>query len=201
MHPNPAFAWTDRAEMMGFIVKHSFAHIFTASEFGQAVVHAPVIVRENAVLFHVARRNRIAELLDGRPVLISVLGRHAYHSANWYASTDQVPTWHYEAVEIEGMARRVSDPELVSLIDELSETMEKRYSPENVWTREKMSPGKFEAMTKAIVGFDVRPTEVRGTRKFNQSKSAADLEASIEGQRRAGRKDIAEAIEEATRGE
>ena len=200
MHPNHAFAWMDRTEMLRFVSEQSFAHIFTASETGPFVVHAPAIVRGENILFHVSRRNRIADRLDGRPVLISVLGRHAYHSANWYASEDQVSTWHYEAVEIEGEARRVSDDELVGLLDQLSDTMELRYSPDQPWTRAKMTPGKFEAMAKAIVGFEVEPTVIRGTRKFNQTKSGADLVATIEGQRSAGREDIVAAIEEMTAG-
>jgi transcriptional regulator len=196
MHPNPAFGWTDRKAMLDFAAEQSFAHIFTASENCRFVVHAPLVVREGKILFHVARRNRIAGELDGRPVLISILGRHAYHSANWYVSEDQVPTWHYEAVEIEGVARRVSDKELVELLDQLTGVMEKRFSPDRPWSRAKMGPGKFEAMTKAIVGFEVKPTEIRGTRKFNQHKSEEDLEATIRGQRGAGRADIVEAIQE-----
>ena len=196
MHPNPAFGWTDRQEMLDFVAEHAFAHIFTASEAGQFVVHVPVIVRGDVVLFHVSRRNRIADHLPGRPVLISVLGRHAYQSANWYASPDQVPTWHYEAVEIEGVAIEVSEGELVGLIDQLSETMEGRYSSGRPWTRAEMAPGKFEALTKAIIGFEVQPTQIRGTRKFNQSKGRADLAATIEGQRGAGREDIVAAIQE-----
>jgi transcriptional regulator len=198
VHPNRSFEWTDRDEMLDFVSEQAFAHIFTASDAGQFVVHAPLIMRGGKVLFHVSRRNRIADQFDDRPVLISVLGRHAYHSANWYASDDQVSTWHYEAVEIEGVARQVSDDELVGLLDQLSDTMEERYSPEQIWTRTKMTPGKFEAMTKAIVGFEVEPTDIRGTRKFNQTKNGEDLAATIEGQRRAGRDDIVGAIEELT---
>jgi transcriptional regulator len=111
-------------------------------------------------------------------------------------SENQVSTWHYEAVEIEGVARRISEEDLVGLLDQLSDTMEHRYSPDQPWTRAKMGPGKFEAMIKAIVGFEVRPTDMRGTRKFNQTKSGEDLAATIEGQRRAGREDIVAAIEE-----
>ncbi|HJP69897.1 MAG TPA: FMN-binding negative transcriptional regulator [Sphingomicrobium sp.] len=196
MHPNAAFGWTDRNAMLEFAAEQSFAHIFTASENGQFVVHAPLLFRQGSPLFHVAKRNRIAGELDGQPVLISILGRHAYHSANWYVSDDQVPTWHYEAVEIEGVARRISDEQLVEFLDQLTGVMERRSSPDRPWTRAKMAPGKFEAMTKAIVGFEVEPTEIRGTRKFNQSKSDGDLEATISGQRSTGREDIVEAIKE-----
>ena len=197
MHPNQAFAWTDREEMLRFVAGQAFAHIFTAAEEGLFVAHVPVLVTENGrVRFHTARRNRIADHLAGRRVLISIAGRDAYHSANWYVSENQVPTWHYEAVEIEGEARRLTDEELVALLDGLSEVMEGKYSPERPWTRGKMAPGKFEAMTSAIVGFEVIPLEVRGTRKFNQHKSAEDLAATIAGQKDAGRHDIVAAIGE-----
>ena len=199
MHPNAAFHWIDRSEMLDFVAEHSFAHIFTASEAGQFVVHAPVIVRDGRIWFHVAKRNRIADQLDGGRALVSVSGREGYQSANWYASEDQVPTWHYEAVEIEGAVRQLADEELIGLLDQLSEVMEGRHSPEKPWTRAKMAPGRFEAMTKAIVGFEVEPTEVRGTRKFNQHKRGDDLAATIEGQRSIGREDIVAAIEDLTR--
>src|SRR5213075_2848717 len=106
MHPNGAFEWDDRGEMLAFVAERAFAHIFAASDEGLFVVHAPVIVNGGRVRFHVAKRNRIADQIDGRPILISALGREGYQSANWYASENQVPTWHYEAVEIEGVARQ-----------------------------------------------------------------------------------------------
>lgn len=199
MHPNKFFDWIDRGEMLRFADERAFAHIFTATDAGLFVVHAPVLVTEGGKLrFHVARRNRIAGHLDGRPLLISISGREAYQSANWYASENQVPTWHYEAIEIEGAARELSEKDLVELLDGLSERHEGRLSPERPWTRAKMEPGKFEAMTKAIVGFEVDPTEVRGTRKFNQHKQTDDLNATIAGQRGAGRDDIVAAIREMT---
>ena len=202
MHPNKAFDWTDRAEMLRFADDHAFAHIFTGSDAGLFVVHAPVMVTDEGKLwFHVARRNRIAEHLDGRPVLVSLSGREAYQSANWYVSKDQVPTWHYEAVEIEGIARTLSGEELVTMLDGLSERHEGRHSPERPWTRGKMAPGRFEAMTRAIVGFEVDPREVRGTRKFNQHKAAEDMAATIDGQRGVGRDDIVAAIGELAPGE
>lgn len=197
MHPNKVFDWTDRAEMLRFVADRSFAHIFTASDAGLFVVHAPVLVNgDGKIRFHVARRNRMAEHVDGRHLLISVAGRDAYQSANWYASDNQVPTWHYESVEIEGVARTLSDEELVTLLDDLSHDHEGRHSPEQPWTSAKMKPGSFEAMTKAIVGFEVDLTEVRGTRKFNQHKSAEDLAATINGQHSTGRDDIVTAIRE-----
>ena len=196
MHPNRAFAWQDRDACLRFAAERAFAHIFTADGEEMFVVHVPILVTEGRVLFHVARRNAIADHLAGRRVLISVSGREAYQSANWYVSDNQVPTWHYEAVEIEGEARLLDQEALVDLLDRLSARFETLHSPERPWTRGKMGDGKFEAMTKAIIGFEVDPTEVRGTRKFNQHKAADDLAATIEGQAGAGRADIVAAIAE-----
>jgi transcriptional regulator len=61
-----------------------------------------------------------------------------------------------------------------------------------------LGPGKFEAMVQAIVGFEITPTDIRGTRKFNQHKRGQDLHAIIDGQRAAGRDDIVAAISELT---
>jgi transcriptional regulator len=199
MHSNQAFGWDDPDEMLAFVADRSFAHVFTASDAGLFVVHVPVTVKDGRIWFHVARRNRIADHLDGQRLLISVAGRDGYQSANWYATDDQVPTWHYEAVEIEGAARRLSDDQLVELLDLLSGAFEQRHSPDNPWSRAKMEPGRFDAMTRAIVGFEVEPSAVRGTRKFNQHKSAADRAGTIAGQAGAGRQDIVAAIEELTR--
>lgn len=197
MHPNKAFEWTDRAAMLRFATERGFAHIFTASADGIFVAHAPILVTsECKIWFHVARRNRIASHLAGKRLLISLAGRDAYQSANWYVSDNQVPTWHYESVEIEGPARSLSDEKLVALLDGLSERFEGIHSPAEPWTRAKIAPRKFEAMIRAIVGFEVDPVDVRGTRKFNQHKAADDLAATIKGQHEAGRDDIVAAIEE-----
>lgn len=200
MHPNKVFDWTDRDEMLAFAAERSFAHICTSTADGPFVVHAPILVtKEGRIRFHV-RRNRIADHLAGNRLLLSLAGRDAYQSANWYVSDNQVPTWHYETVEIEGGARQLSEEELIELLDALSDRFERQHSPERSWTRAKMGPGKFEAMVKAIVGFEVDPHQVRGTRKFNQHKDGEDLAATIEGQQKAGRHDIVAAIAEARNG-
>ena len=196
MHPNRAFEWSDRSEILDFVRAAAFAHIFSSGESGLAVVHVPVLVTTaGTIQFHVARRNRAAAQLGENRLLLSIAGREGYQSANWYVSENQVPTWHYETVEIEGIGRTLTDDELVILLDNLSAEMEGRYSPQQPWTRAKMEPGSFEAMTKAIVGFEVMPDAIRATRKFNQHKSAEDRMATGAGLRGAGLAEIADAVE------
>jgi transcriptional regulator len=195
MHPNKSFAWDDRGEMLEFVAERAFAHIFVAGLDERAVVHAPILVIDHArVQFHAFRNNRAAALVPSAQVLASITSLDAYQSANWYVSPNQVPTWHYQAVEIEGTARALGESELVEHLDRLSAVMEGRFSPEAPWTRAKMEPGKFEAMIKALSGFEVAVEAIRGTRKFNQHKPADDVEANVRGLTGAGRSDVAEAV-------
>jgi len=177
MHPNRGFAWQDRDAMLAFVADIAFATI--AAE-GPAVVHAPVLVAgRDRLLFHVSRGNRAG--LDGKRAIVSVLGPDAYISPDWYGVEDQVPTWNYLAVEAEGPLRRLDEAELAALLDGLSEAHEARLAPKPAWTRAKMSPGRFEAMLKAIVGYELQIEELRGTRKLGQNKDEAQRHAAAAG--------------------
>jgi len=177
MHPNRNFAWEDREAMLGFVADIAFATI--AAE-GPVVAHAPVLVAgPDRLLFHVSRGNRAK--LEGRRAIVSVLGPEGYISPDWYGVDDQVPTWNYLAVEAEGPLRQLDEAELTELLDGLSAAHEARLAPKPAWTRAKMSPGRFDSMLKAIVGYELAIEELRGTRKFGQNKDAAQRRAAAAG--------------------
>ena len=177
MHPNRAFAWEDREAMLAFVGEIAFATI--AAE-GPVVVHAPVLVAgPDRLRFHVSRGNRAK--LDGKLAIVSVLGPDGYISPDWYGVDDQVPTWNYLTVEAEGPLRTLDEAELADLLDGLSAAHEARLAPKPVWTRAKMTPGRFEAMLKAIIGYELAIEDLRGTRKFGQNKDAAQRRAAAAG--------------------
>jgi transcriptional regulator len=167
MHPNRAFAWEDRGEALAFLADIAFC---TISIDGPMLVHAPVVVSGDRLRFHVSRGNRAAAALEGKRAIASCLGPEAYISPDWYGVPDQVPTWNYLAVEAEGPLRPLGETELAVLLDDLSAAHEARLAPKPAWTRAKMSPGRFEAMLKAIVGYELRIEDLRGTRKLGQNK-------------------------------
>lgn len=167
MHPNRAFGWGDREAMLAFVADIAFCTICVD---GPAVIHAPVVVAgPDRLRFHVSRGNRAAAL-DGKRALVSCLGPDAYISPDWYGVPDQVPTWNYLSVEAEGPLRQLDEAELAHLLDALSAAHEARLAPKPAWTRAKMSPGRFEAMLKAIAGYELRIEDLRGTRKLGQNK-------------------------------
>lgn len=179
MHPNRAFDWQDRAAMLAFVGDISFCTICVD---GPLVVHAPVVVdAPDRLRFHVARGNRAAAALEGKRAIVSCLGPDAYISPDWYGVPDQVPTWNYLSVEAEGPLRRLDDEALATLLDDLSAVHEARLAPKPAWTRAKMAPGRFDAMLKAITGYELTIEALRGTRKLGQHKPEAQRNGAADG--------------------
>jgi transcriptional regulator len=180
MNPNPTFVWDDPEAMRAFVAARAFAAISIVIDERPATAWAPIAaMADGSFRFHLARRNDLVAHLDGAPVLAGILGDNFYVSPDWYESADQVPTWNYELVEIEGIARRLDEAELVEQLDQVSAAQESRLAPKPAWTSGKMTPARFDAMCKAIVGFAIEAPELRGMRKFNQNKNAADRDGVI----------------------
>jgi len=106
-----------------------------------------------------------------------VSGPDAYVSADWYVSSDQVPTWLYQSVHFTGAVRSLSDDELALQIDTLSAKYEAWLLPKKPWTSAKMTPARLATMKKAIVGFVMTIEDIEGSFKLNQHKSEADYAA------------------------
>lgn len=190
MHPDRTFHWTDEQAILAFVADVSLATICVD---GPALVHAPVIVAApDRLLFHVSRANPAVPRLEGARAIASVLGPDSYVSPDWYLTPDQVPTWNYIAVELEGPLRRLEEDALPALLDSLSDAHEARLAPKKIWTRGKMSPGRFDKMLKAIVGYELRIEALRGTRKLGQHKSSEDRARVAEALAALGRHEMAE---------
>ncbi|WP_426014202.1 FMN-binding negative transcriptional regulator [Caulobacter sp. DWR2-3-1b2] len=180
MHPAQPFRVEDRATLLGFIAAHPFVTLAAAVRGRPFTAQAPVVIRhlgdgEVALDFHLSRGNVLSPyIVQGFRAVALATGPDAYVSPDWYAGEDQVPTWNYLSVEAEGSVAGLNDVELVALLDDLSAQEEARLLPKPPWTRHKMSPGRFEAMTRAIIGARLVVDRLEGTFKLSQNKSEAD---------------------------
>jgi transcriptional regulator len=190
MHPDPRFRPKQDDLPALFVREIAFAGIFAGTPDGPRVAHAPVVLSEDATTlqFHLSRGNGITRHLDGATAIAVVQGPDAYVSASWYTAPDQVPTWNYVAIEMEGIVRKLEGPDLVAQLDMLSAQHEARIGANPPWTRDKMNPALFGKMTEAITGFEMRITAWRSTLKLSQNKApderervAAAIEASGHG--------------------
>lgn len=193
MHPNSTFRWEDRAAMRALVCELGFGQLFAATPDGPRVAQVPVVWLDDDTLgLHVARGNGITRHLDGATGLFTALGPDGYISPDWYRlGPDQVPTWNYIAVELEGTMRRMSDDKLVAQLDQLSAEQEAKLAPKAPWTRDKMDTKLFAKMTTAIVGFRLEIQAWRGTLKLGQNKPEAARLSAADGAEASGRRGIA----------
>jgi transcriptional regulator len=173
MHPDPRFRWEDRDAMRAFATEIGFGQLFAATPDGPRVAHIPfVFLAEDRLGFHISRGNGIVRNLAGREALFVITGPDAYVSPDWYGLDNQVPTWNYVAVELQGAVSVMDRDTLVAQADALSSLNEARLAPKPGWTRDKMADGLFDTMLGGIVGFELRVNAWRGTAKLGQNKPA-----------------------------
>jgi len=103
-----------------------------------------------------------------------VNGPDAYISPDWYEGANQVPTWNYISLELEGPVRRMDGDGLAALLDYLSAVNDALLAPKAPWTRDKMDGDLFDKMTRAITGFEMEIRGWRPTFKLSQNKPDAD---------------------------
>jgi transcriptional regulator len=172
MHPNSSFRWEDRDSLRAFAKEIGFGMLFAATPDGPRVAHVPfVFLDDDRIGFHFARGNGIVRHLNGSEALFVINGPDAYISPDWYAlGNDQVPTWNYLALELQGVVTRMDQAQLTAQVDALTASQENQLAPKQPWTRDKMSDGRFEKMLGAIVGFEMSVTAWRSTAKLGQNK-------------------------------
>jgi transcriptional regulator len=179
MYVPPAFR-VDRATCLAFAAARGFG--LACAYDGDKPIASPVPFHIEygsdgtpLLCFHLARHNPLIAHADGvTPWLFAVNEADAYVSPDWYVSPDQVPTWLYRSVHMTGAVKIMTGQQLPDHLNQASARFENDLAPKKAWTVDKMSPGRLEAMMKAIVGLVMAVEEVEGSFKLNQHKSDAD---------------------------
>jgi len=156
--------------MLGFVAERGFATIAAVPGGSVKFAQAPVLVDGDRLLLHLSRANALAKAVPLRASVI-ISGADTYVSPDWYGEPDQVPTWSYVSVELDGMLAATDEPQLLDIVTRLSATFEGRIAGKGPWTPDKMTPAVLAAKLKGIVGLTLSIEAVRGTRKLSQNKS------------------------------
>jgi transcriptional regulator len=118
-----------------------------------------------------------------------VRGPEAYISPAWYATKREhgrvVPTWNYVTAHLHGQLVVHDDRDWVEgNVRALVERHEAgRPDP---WSVDDAPPAYVEGQLRAIVGLEVRITQIEAKLKLSQNRSAADVDGAIEGLRAVG---------------
>lgn len=174
MHPAPAFLETDRNRLLRRIDAWPFAVVIGVADGRAHAVHTPIIISKSGTLdFHLSRANGVTKAVEqtGR-ALIVFTGPHDYISPDWYGIDNQVPTWNYLSVEAEGPVTAMNAEQATDLLDRFSARFEDELYPKPAWTRDKMTPARFEAMLNGIQAYSLVPERLEGMTKISQNKPA-----------------------------
>jgi transcriptional regulator len=172
------FAETDLATLHKFMREYSFATLVTQQDGAPYASHLPLMLDTSkglhgVLMGHMARNNpHWQELASGAEVLVMFHGPHAYVSPSWYEPNPMVvPTWNYMAVHAYGVARIVSEDDLIQSLYQLTDENEKSYSAP--WKLE-LTQTMRDQMLNAIVGFEVSLSRIEGKFKMSQNRSQQD---------------------------
>lgn len=183
------FLETGRGRLLEFIRNNSFGVLVSSYEGRPYASHLPFLLdadfNGNArLLGHMARANPQWQSFDrGETVLAIFQGPHGYVSPSWYL-TPGVPTWNYAVAQVYGSAHSIRDPEAMrNLLDRL--THEHESQSERPWKREAFG-ARFEELLDAIVGFEIRVTDIQGKFKLSQNRPPQDRVQVVEQLRKRG---------------
>ena len=182
MHPNAAFRHHDRALLETLIDEIGFGMVFAQTPDGPRVAHVALLsTGDGAVQFHLARGNALTRHLADGTALVVINGPDGYVSPRWYADPEQVPTWNYVALELEGRVRRMDADSTLSLVADLSNKFEARIAEGKPWTMDKLPAARLRGLLAGIVGFEMEIQAWRETVKLSQNKDSDERQRLADG--------------------
>lgn len=178
MYVHPAFK-TEEKSALDYAAARGFGAVVAVDNGRPVSSHVPFLLRPGPagvrLEFHVARANPLHEVIARSPeVMMIVWGPDAYISPDWYVSPDQVPTWNYVGVHMNGRATVLGPDATHAHVEALSHEFEGWLAPKKPWSTAKMPEKKRDAMLRAIAAIEVAVDSIEASWKLGQHKTTAD---------------------------
>lgn len=183
MYSPKHFAVNDVDECLALMRAYPLATLVQMTDAGLQANHIPLLAvcdgDEVVLKGHVARANPMWKL-SGAPILAVFQAGSTYMSPNWYASKaidhKAVPTWNYAAVHASGVLDVHEDEAwLRGLLTDL--TAEHEASQTRPWQLSDAPDEYIAAMLRAVVGIEIRVTQLQGKWKVSQNQSAMNRQS------------------------
>lgn len=174
MHPNPIFREGATDRNLAFLRARSFGVLSVNGSPVPLMAHVPFVLsaKGDVARLHLVRSNPIArQVTQETPAVIAVSGPDSYISPDWYETPDQVPTWNYIAVHIQGVLRPMPPAQLREDLAVLSAHFEGQLLPKPQWLMDKMDAEALTRMMRMILPFRFEVQAIEGTWKLNQNKT------------------------------
>ena len=173
------FNSTNRSDAIALMRAYPLASLISVDDAGLPfVTHLPLHLQEPAanlsgeenwlLLGHVAKANPHWHYLQTRPqAVVTFMGPQAYLSPTVYPDLVRVPTWNYLAVHCTVQARLIDDAKAK---DQLLKKLIAEHEPAYAAQWRTLEPDYQQKMLAAIVGFELRVTDLQCKLKLNQHR-------------------------------
>jgi transcriptional regulator len=204
----PAHFNEDRIDVLHDLMRATgLATLVSMTEDGLIASHAPMLIDADpapygTLIGHLAKANPHARLADPRVrTLVIFQGADGYITPSYYAAKNEhgkvVPTWNYTAAHAYGTLELFDDrAALLEVVTRLTNRHEtSRAQP---WAVSDAPSDFVRGMLNGIVGIRLPIARLEGKVKMSQNRPAADQVGVVEGLRRDGEEDLAQAVLTAT---
>ncbi|MBU4537239.1 MAG: FMN-binding negative transcriptional regulator [Weeksellaceae bacterium] len=177
----PKIYKSEDLQLMKEIIRENGFALLISNQEKLAATHSMFLLNETEDGFyletHISKANFQAKVLkDGDEVLCDFLGAHSYISSSWYDHKN-VSTWNYEAVQIRGKVKLMTDDELYEHLRKLTFKYEKAQKcPMLV---ENMGDEYVRKEMKGAFGINIIPTEIYIASKLSQNRDEVNAERII----------------------
>lgn len=183
---SPAHYREERNELIYQIIEdYSFATVITESLDGPFVSHLPLLLDHSesglALLGHCAKANpQWKHFADGKTLTVIFHGPHSYISPAWYEPRpDNVPTWNYAAVHVQGTASVLSDDdEVYEILKKTVHKFENTY--ETGWSLPAAANEDLVKLLRHIVAFRIEIKDIKAKFKLSQGKYSPNRENVVQ---------------------
>lgn len=168
---------TSKEEALSLIDADPWALLINNGQETPFVTATPLLLdRRNdmeMLVGHIARDNpQAASLQNGTRALALFQGPRAYISPSFYPDRNMAPTMYHVLVEVEGTISLQNPDETQIWIEKLTNRYEAK-NPDR-WQMQELPADGIARRIKAIVGFEILVTAVRGKAKLGQDEPRRD---------------------------
>lgn len=177
----PKIYKSEDLELMKEIISENAFALLISQKDKLSATHSMFLMNESDDGFyletHISKANFQAKVLkDGDEVLCDFLGANSYISSSWYDHKN-VSTWNYEAVQISGTVKMMTDDELYEHLRKLTFKYEKAQKcPMLV---ENMGDDYVIKEMKGAFGINILPTEIHIASKLSQNRDEVNAKRII----------------------
>ncbi|OMP30247.1 FMN-binding negative transcriptional regulator [Mangrovimonas sp. DI 80] len=166
-YPPKTYQDSSLPHLLEVVKEYPLATVISVENNRPIVTHIPLVYKESKLIGHLDKQNPQAELLkNNQPVTAIFSGPQAYISPSNFES-EQLPTWNYIFVHIQGNAIEISDANAIK--DSMVAMTHFLEAPDHKYILEQDNP-RMEQLINYVSGFEIDITHWEGKFKLSQDK-------------------------------